>query len=231
MDRFLSIAEVEASASSIIGDVDDQERLYFPQWIYIAMRHIGPSKDFIKVKFGIPVENLSFPKPRDMNTMIDLSLQNQGGDELLYRYKSGTRRIHNYDRNEVRVPKVEVSEDANFFYLSTNASRVNDSEEVIGNDIDTTVIKANVRYFALPVDDDCNILIPEERLLAIMFFIRYMVFLRRNMSRIQISDARREWHQERDRVKGLAKMPSMLEGKEIATLWRSMIEKPFFDFF
>jgi hypothetical protein len=221
MDRFLDIDYVTAMASTIIKGATTEDRVLFKSWVYLGMREIGPSKDNVKVA-SVLCQDFSIRKPDDYIEGIDIGLFNALGQEMRYRYRPGSERVHNvkYVRN-LELPTagdvtgaIDLSEDDYYFHVSSNA---------------TGVSYAKLRYFSFPIDSKGQPKVPEGQLNAIMHFIRYMWAMSQDDNQSKIENSYMVWQRELSKAKTRNKMPSMIEGKEIAKTWMSMIQKPFFD--
>lgn len=216
MSKFVTLDSVTAEAKSILKTATDKDRLIFQQWVYRALREIGPGKQNVDI-CRLYAKDFSFKKPDDMHSAIDVGLFRADGSEVPYRYQAGKKRIHTrrtrfareglYDN--VDVNKIDLSEDDYYFHIST--------------DVNASISYADVRYFKMPVDEDGMPMIPEDQVFAIMMFIRYMWMMRENGPMNSIMESKQTWLQERDRAKSRNKMPSMLEGTQIAIEWMSMI--------
>lgn len=215
VSRFVPLDQVTAEAASLIGAAETKDRLLFKQWVYTALREIGVGKQNIDTCILYP-KDFSFTKPQDMTSTIDIALYNSSNAELNYKYNSGRVRIHQSKTQSSTSDLVDLSEDDFYFHLGSNGS---------------DVAYARIRYFKFPVDDDGLPKIPEDQVFAIMMYIRYAWSMRKNDNRSEIDQNRQTWLAERDRAKSRNKMPSMLEGKQIAKEWMSMIQKPFFNNF
>lgn len=223
MSRFVPLDQVTAEAMTVIGDADNKDRLIFRQWVYRALREIGVGKQNVEVCNLYP-KDLSMQKPDDCTSIIDIALFDVNNNEMLYKYHSGASRIHQnrntYAADGTYSPSVgsiiDLSEDDYYIHLGSNASEV---------------AYAKIRYFKFPVDEDGLPKIPEDQVFAITMFIRYMWSMRKNDNRSEIDQNRYTWLSEKAAAKARSKMPSMLEGKQIAKTWMSMISKPFFDNF
>jgi hypothetical protein len=221
--KFVPLNQVTAEAASIIKGSTEKDRLLFKQWVYRGLREIGPGKQNIDVCTLYPVD-LSFKKPEDCASIIDVALFSSTGEELKYTYRFGKSRIHRSRNSYINDgvyslsvdALVDVSEDDFYIHMGSN-----------GNTVD----KAVVRYFKFPIDEEGMPKIPEDQVFALMLFIRYMWAMRDNDNRSEIEQNYNMWLRERDRAKSRNKMPSMLEGKQIAKNWMSLIDKPFFDNF
>lgn len=213
-NQLMTLDEIVANASTIIRDSDNSSRNIFKQWAYLAERDIGYSKAKEKVTTTpLVVTNLLITKPDDYIEAIDISLFRTDGTEVPARYRPGTARIH---IDVERIGKfanqnmVDVSEDRNFFILGSE-----------GDDI----AEAIIRYYGLPLDSNGLPLFPDDHVYAVTAFIDYMWSMRMDKSRLVVADKRQEWKIQMRRASSKDLTPSMLEGKEIAKTFNSMIQR------
>lgn len=210
MKQFISVEEIVANAATIIKDARKEDRNLFRQWAYIAERDIGFSTLNEKV-FPTPVEDLCFAKPLDFAMANDLSLYDSQGREYRYSYKGTSKNLHRREDSEFLHDRtIQVYEDSHFFSLSSNG---------------TNITHAKLLYYAYPIDEDGDLLIPETHMVAIMSYIKWMWERRKSENPGMIQLERMEWEIESSRARSKNKMPSMLRGKEIAKNYMSMIDK------
>lgn len=222
--RFLTVKEVVAEAfSAVPGGGTAGEQLLARQWVYTAMREIGPSTDFIAVA-EVPASNLSIRKPDDMSSAIDIALVDSAGNDIKYNYRPGNKRIKPYKGGSDGVISqldglgVEVSEDAYFFHLNSS-------------ELAQSVATAKIRYWKFPIDDSGLPMVPEKQKYATMCFIWYLLTKRKAQGRFDRAQAYQEWITERNRARSRSKMPSQMAYDAIAKSWASMINIPNFDNF
>lgn len=204
---YIPLNEVTAEAMSILKSADSTDRLLARQWAYRALQKIGPFRGAV-TNCKIDAKALSIKKPDDFqHPAIDLALYDHKGHEIPFIFKGRGKRVHDKD-NSLRPNMVHVSEDEYFFHLSSDADLVS---------------YAKLRYFSIPKDSEGQLLIPEDYVLAIVFFIRYMYSMRQNDNQSEIEANQVRWFRERREARGRAKMPSMLEAEHIAKSWMSVI--------
>jgi len=210
MKSFVSINEIVANAATIIKDARKEDRNLFRQWAYLAERAIGHSKTSEKV-YETTIQDLCFAKPLDYATAIDLSILDSQGTGLKYTYRGPSRRIHpSTGMDELHNKTIDVYEDAHFFNLGSRGDIAH---------------SARLRYYAYPIDDEGELLVPEDHLQAIMWYIRWMWEWRKSENPRMMQLAEREWSFQHDKARSKNKMPDMLRGKEIAKNYSSMIDK------
>jgi hypothetical protein len=205
MIKLLSLDEVVANAMTIIPGVKKEMRPYFDQWAWLALRQLGPVKENLAVA-TLTLEDLSFAKPSDFISAIDIALFNAAGEELKYHYRSGKQRIHNTE--ETNSCFIEVSEGDQYYYVSSNADTAGINHAVL-------------RYYAMPLDENGRPVIQDYMTVAIMAFCRWMWELREGKG----SSGEAMWRVEAARARSKGKMPDMLQGKQIARTWMTMIDK------
>lgn len=221
MERVIQMNEVVANAATIIPEEDREARNLMRQWAYLGARELLSNKADIETE-EITISNLLVPKPKYHISTIDLSFFDVGGLELHYRFQQGAKdRIHtgriNSYRDDSAYPMLTVSEQSDAYVL----------DSYYGDQ----AAQAFIRYYKLPIDSLTDEpYFYSEQLLALMMFIRWMWFLRKNDPR-NAQIAKQDWMQEQHKVKTRNKMPDGLEAKEIARTWNSMIQKKFYNTF
>lgn len=213
MGRFINLDAVIATAKSIIGEADELDRSLFRQWVWLALKEIGPTNDHVDV-CTLPVHNLRLKKPSDYFKPIDIALFTANDSEVKYRYKGPhAERIHNDSDNSLvyLTSAVDLSEDRDYFHLGSEARNL--------------VTYAKLRYYQFPIDDQGNPLVPEEHELAVAFFIAYLFGVRMKEAATQQQLAKARWDEARQNAVGDANMPHMISGTQIAKDWNSMIQR------
>lgn len=226
LSRFVTLDEALDEALLIIPFSDTFDRVIGKQWVYRAVREIGPNMNWVTT-CSIPVRDLKIRKPSDMFRPLDMSLVDANGAEIKFAYRGAGTRIHAYNNlvadGEIYAPllgaPVEVSEDEDFFHLSSNA----DSTDVV-------VDKAIIRYLKLPISDG-ELIIPEDQVEAISMYIKWRWGMRNRIQRYEQSADRADWISARNSAISNAKMPSQLEFTEIARKFNSLIHQPRFKTF
>lgn len=216
MDRFIDVRAVVENAMISLDDTNSRDRVIFRQWAYIAMREIGFSKVNI-VEKCVPICNLSFEKPCDLVSTIEVSLKDSSGFSIRYTYLPNKGLLPVDDALvSSYTNRIFMSEDADFYYLSSNA-----------NDI----VEAQIKYYALPLNDEGFPLIPEVHLLAIMSFIEFMYIKRkrasapRSVSGQDMAEFKDAWTRERGKARGRNKMPSIHEAQHVFKNWCTLINR------
>lgn len=221
---FVTLEEVVANSATLILDTDPKHRNILRQWTYIGERQLGFSGLHLKPA-QVQVDNLTIKKPSDYAVGVDLALFDANDNEYRYHFQGNRKRIHNewaltsnatslgfhQDRAEIGV-----SEDPYFFYLDSTGE---------------SVTYANLNYYSYPVDEDGDMLIPEHHMFALMNFNYWMWERRKKDNQSSIAQAKQDWLMEQIKAKTKNKVPSMLEGKDIARFHNSMINKIFYDKF
>jgi hypothetical protein len=215
MSKFLDIDALTALCMTTCKGATAEDRHLFRVWTVMALRDIGPNRDWMKVEAIYP-RDFSFEKPSDHVSTIDITLFDVNNNEIKYRYNSGSKRIRT-DRfsvnNDVSTESsiIDLSEDANYFHLSTNAG-----------DVSYMVI----RYLGMPVDQEGFPLIPEDDAMAYEAYARFMWGKRQDENRSKIDQDFQFWTIERNKVKGRRKMPTPLEAKRIFEQYMSLVSAP-----
>lgn len=191
-----------------------EDRLLFRTWVYEALKAIGPTTHWVKTAQLVP-KNGSFEKPKDMASPLSIALF-AGDTELNFKYEPAAEgRIH-VDRYEVHdnlvnnqaMGRVDLSDDAYYFHVGTN-----------GNAVTSMVI----RYYAMPVDRNKELLIPEDNLFAVAMFCKWSWTMRKGDNQSEQMNARDTWYRELASIKGKNKMPSMFRANEFFKSYASLI--------
>ena len=209
-NKFLSVEEVVSAASTIVGAYPSrEERMIYSMWVWIAEKQIESFKLNTKSD-ELVVIGLVANKPEDHVRTQEFSLIDSQGSDIRYRYRGYNKsRVH--PRTEVNNPNlIDVYEDDTCFHLGSE-----------GSDIECI----HLRYSAIPMDSEGNLLIPDNHLYPIMMFIKYMDLLRKGSSSSALEDAKYEWKVQASKARGRDNMPSMPEFREILTRWQTLIPK------
>jgi len=221
---YVSIDEVVAMAQTVIKTSDNYDRNIYRQWCYNALLDLGLADDEIKVCEIIPHNSIALLPP-DCRQIIEVSLFNSAGCQLLHKYRTGTRRMYT---NKNLIPSatagttdeainnslpVDVSNDATNIYLGTNGDNVS----TIG-----------IRYFAYPIDQNGAPKVRDEDTMACVYFIRYMTALREDDNRSKIAQDQMNWFRESDRARARKKMASMTPDKARSIMMSMMKVVPNF---
>lgn len=203
--RFLTLDDVVAEAMSIIPGDTSEVKLYAKTHAYRGLRQFGPSKNNIDVCTLYP-EDFVLRKPDDFIQALDIALYDASGNKIPSKYQQGKDRI--FGKKPLTVdPRIDISEDDHFFYLSTDA---------------TNVDQALLRYYKHPVDKDGNPQFPDYLVFPISLFLRYTWAMSQDSG---VRDARESWLAAKKEAKGEHKQLSPLEFEQIARGWNSMIQK------
>jgi len=213
---YVSVDQVIATASSIIEQVDTMDRAYFKEWVYLGLQQIGPNTAWYNDVTLYP-NNLELKKPSDMYAPVDLALYDGNNHELRFTYRGLGRRLHQSGNNVldegVYAPEfgapIDLSEDAYYFYLGTNSSQVS---------------YALLKYLKYPVDEVGNLMIPENDVLPLSYFVKYMWYCRKD-DKQGMGQWNNKWIAARNEVRGEHKTPSLLDATEMARTWNSLIQK------
>ena len=218
LEQFVSVDETINTALSFIEAADTMDRVIFRQWAYLALRQIGPSKAWVKDATLYP-EDYVLRKPDDCYKLIDVALFTEANQELDYAFRGQGTRIHNNRRllNVVNTTNpitqvIDLSEDAIYLHLGTSVTQAS-----------SLVAYAKISYLQLPVDENGQPMIPESQVMAIAMFIvwRWTAKQRENVSESAL--AKQDWIEHRNMAKSLNRLPSQLEGTEIARKWMTML--------
>lgn len=224
----ITMDEIIAEAFVRLDIEDSRDEMIFRNWIYRALRWIGPSSFSIKTEC-IEVCDLSIKKPSDYWYGIDLNLLGAHNEVYYYQYKEngfmqseevayGQGDYIGQDSSLTGERTIHLGEDNFCFNLSNNAS-------------EAAVVKAELKYFALPKDDKGDPLISEEIVEAIHAYLIWMYYERgRNRTRgtrrfphSEVEAARQRFHNYKGMVQGNIKMPSPLAAEVMLRKWVTLI--------
>lgn len=191
--RTVPLAEVVSNAQIDLGMTSDDERLKFRNWVYYACRTIGPSPTYIKetpLNSPIPITNFTFPAPDEMQVPIDIIISREADNEKVR---------PSWDPNYWQIGTLNY---AQFPWRRDIQLTFQGLNFIIGpTDVAQDFVKAWVRYFAFPVDNSGEILVPELYVRAASAYVEYMhhkaLFNRtKGKDSVQyyiIQDMRRQW--------------------------------------
>jgi hypothetical protein len=200
--RFTTLDEAVATAMTITPGATDEHKTVFRQWVWEGLKQIGPTNHWVKTCELRP-KNFSFKKPSDLASTLAIALYDTGGAEIAYNWQETGGRVHT-DRSAVRSGGnglIDLSEDAYYFHMSSDAVNVG---------------YAVIRYLATPVDSNGLPLIPEDHVLALSMFCRWLWAMRNGTNQSEIQLSRDTWYREKDRIFGDNKMPSVFRANQFA---------------
>ena len=207
MERFIEVDEVIANACTLFEEVSDELTLVMRQWVWWALRSIGPS-DYNLGVASINIVDGSAKKPVDMTGKIkDLSILDCNGRELDYRYNYSQGNLPDKIRGE-RRSKIDIYEDNDYIHFG---------------DFDPKPEVVHIKYFKLPIDDCGMPLVPEDHLNAIIAYLTYMYYLRKGNNYAMIGMCKNEWNVERDRIRSKNRAVYGIQAKQIMKEWMSLL--------
>lgn len=205
MNRFLEVDEVIANAATFIKDMSDEVSLIMRQWVWFAMRDIGPSYDLIE-KADIQIIDGSAKKPDDLTgNIIDLAIYDCNGNELKYRYNYSGGRVHSGNENNGIL---NIYEDKNYVHIS---------------DGDAVPAYISIRYFKMPLDDCGMPLVPESHLNAIVAYLKWAYYFREANDFSMIGFSKQVWLDERAKIRAKNKSVAGLRAEQMMKSWMSII--------
>lgn len=221
---YVSLDTVIARIQTTVPTATSHDKLIWKEWIYEGLQNLGISDEDVRVTVLYPKEGL-VKKPDDMRVLLDLAVYDDNGNQFAHKFRTGGKRIYKDDRlfnlvstsgnedtsSESLVNPVDVSEDRYNFILGTNGSHV------------TQVF---VRYWAYPIDEKTKLpLVREDEVMALRYFVLYMLALRKNENQSEIQQAEIRWFREADRVRAQKKMNSLTpeKAKQIQKEWMKLI--------
>lgn len=208
MDKFITSDEVVSTAATVIkgAEEDPYLRNIMKTWVWLGEQNLAHPASLVKTT-EIGVSDLSSKKPSDFASTIDIALFDDDDMEYSFVFRGSKKRIHgSSDMNYF----IDVYEDPSFFHLSSNGSNV-------------CTIK--LTYYALPLDEDGNMMIPSSHLEPLVLFCRYMAAVRNNEPAGNIAQLDGMWKIKAAGVRGDQKMPTPVHAREILNKWISMIPK------
>lgn len=214
MERFIDVDEVIANACTLIEEVNDELTLVMRQWVWMALRSIGPSRANIGVA-SINIIDGSAKKPKDLiGNIIDLTIQDYDGNDLSYRYNYDDGNIHSNSSAKKSRVSLDIYEDDHYIHLA---------------DFDPKPGKVTIKYYKMPLDECGLPLVPEDHLNAIVAYILYMYYLRKGNNYAMIGMCKNDWSIERDRIKSRNKSISGIRAKQALREWMSLIPNQRYD--
>jgi hypothetical protein len=213
---FAPVDRVIALAMSTLEGADTIDRAYFKEWVYEGMKQLGPSMAWYNEAILYPTE-LAFRKPTDMYSLIDVALFDSADTELRFSYRGLGSRIHESDNSllnsDTYAPTmgapIDLSEDGYYLHLGSNGG---------------LVAYAKVKYWKFPVDENNELIVPEDDVFCLALFCRYCFYMRKD-DKMGAAQGKNSWLASRNERIGARNMPTILEGTEIARTWNSMIKK------
>lgn len=171
MSQYLTIQETIASIRASFDSEDTRDELFWQNYIGRAESKLAPTTVDIKTTC-IPVVDFCFEKPCDFISPVEIALYDAAGNVLRYKLVKGIMKADfkypipngafglGYTSQVVGLwyYQIELSEGHFFYNLSTNA---------------TSVVKAEIKYYAWPSDDDGNLLILYSDLEYIIAFVHF----------------------------------------------------------
>ena len=208
MSKFIDIDQAVASASTLMKNPSKEDRDVMKFWIWLAEKQIGTAP-FNKDTADIEFVDCVAKKPANHLKTIDIALYDNHGNDLIYTYRGYNKRIH--DISSFNNPElVGVYEDEFCLHVDNNNSSVD---------------RCSIIYWAYPVDEDGNPLIPEEHIYAIMRFVKYMMSVREGNNMSEQSLLEREWKLQASKVRGQNSMPNIPEARDILQRWMTLIPR------
>ena len=202
----ITLDEVISAAFLRLDNEDTRDELVFQDWVWDALREIGPSKTDIKSEC-VSVYDLCIQKPSGFLYMLDMDLLDNMNNIHYYQMTE-----HSPMSNDING--ITVAETKEFFELSSNAS---------------TITKAEMSFYCYPVNADGEMLVEEKMKEAILAFVDYM-FVKRGRRRdkdefplAEIQYTEDVWRRKRQEVRGDIKMPDPNQFKAIAERWVTAI--------
>jgi len=207
MEKYINVDEVVANASTFIEEMSDELALMMRQWVWMALRDIGPNYNDIGTA-EIEIVGGSAAKPADMvGNFIDLGVYSAEGHEINYRYNFDGGPTH---ENTTISPVIDIYEDASFVHFS---------------DFAITPDYMIVKYYKMPLDDCSLPKVPESHLNAVVAYIKFCYYYRQGNRSDMIVISRNHWLDERAKIRGKNKSVSGIRARQIEKEWMTHIPK------
>lgn len=228
--QFYTVEQVVSSCYLYLDSEDSRDELVFREWIYDALREIGPPQTGPK-KVCLEVKDFCIEKPQDLAALQDMNLLDSSNGIFFFEFRGNgilNSELRQNTDGSISADRLStlggtysivVSEQERTYELSSNA---------------TGVFKAELLYYPLPINEDGDMIIPEDHKLACISYVEWNYLKReRNRSRrrgnlvpqSEVSEAYSRWINKQIQVKGRNKMPNTVEFGTIARKWVSMIPK------
>lgn len=207
MHQTVNVKTVVATASSVLPNVSDEEKILMRDWVYLAMREVGPTSVDRVTDHRIPVNDFVVPKPSDCMYIEDIAFLTADLGEIRYVIDGKGEALH--DKSNAIWNYVHVSDSSDYFTLSNNAGNVK---------------WCKMTYLALPLDENGFPKVPDRAVLAVVMFLRAMWYMRQGKEAIG-SGLLVEWNKLKIRARASMKTPAKLTHAEFAKAWLSMIDK------
>lgn len=207
MDRYIDVDEVIANASTFIEEMSDEMARIMRQWVWMAMRDIGPNYADITVE-EIEASGSSVAKPANMiGNFIDLGVYTSSGVEIPYRYNFDGGKVHSDCRTRTRI---DIYEDEGFIHFS---------------DFPVSPDYIIAKFYKMPLDDCGMPKVPESHLNAVVAYLKFCYYYRQARDFGMISIAKNHWMDERAKIRGKNKSIAGIRAKQIEKEWLSIIPK------
>lgn len=207
MEKYIDVDEVIANATTLMEDVSDELSLMMRQWVWMALRDIGPNYSDITVS-EIDVVGSSAAKPADMiGNALDLAIFTSDGDEIPYRYNYDGGQVHE-DRRVRRV--MDIYEDHGFFHFS---------------DYDLIPAYIKIKYNRMPLDECGLPKVPESYLNAIVAYLDFCRYRRQANRSDMLVISERIWKDERAKIKARNKSVAGIRAEQMLKDWMTHIPK------
>jgi len=205
MSNYIDIDEAIANASTFTEDMTDELALIMRQWVWMAIRDIGPNYNDISTT-EIEIIGSSAAKPQDMiGNFIDLGIYTAEGYEIPYKYNFDGSSIH--EHGEIRT-RIDIYEDAGFVHFS---------------DFPIVPDHMRVKYHKMPLDDCGLPKVPESYLNAIVAYIKFCLYYRKGNRSDMIMISKNHWLDERAKIRAKNKSVAGIRAKQIEKEWLTHI--------
>lgn len=227
-NSYLTIEEVVTSAFLALDIQDSRDEWVFQEWAWDALRTLGPSR-VDKKTACIDVCDLIIEKPCGYISALNLNILDANGKPFYYQFSetgvlnsdgtslsstiSLTDGVYDEHRNFFHI---KIEEGKNCFYLSSNADNAG-------------ITKAELSYYAFPINEDGKMEINEEFKNAIVAYIEFMYTKRqRKRSKREVAISEIQYLEDRwmrlcISAKGNMRMPDPMAARSITARWMTLI--------
>lgn len=207
-NKYIGIDEVIANASTFIEDISDELSLIMRQWVWMALKDIGPNFSDIQTA-ELEIVGGSIVKPSDMiGNFIDLGIYTSEGHEIPYRYNYNNSRTH---LDSTRRRTMDIYEDFGFLHMSDFDSATPDY--------------VVAKYFSMPLDDCGMPKIPESYLNAVVAYLKFCYYYRQGNRSDMVMISKNHWMEERLKIRAKNKSVAGLRAEQMVKDWMTHIPR------
>lgn len=207
MEKYINVDEVVANASTFIEEMSDELALMMRQWVWMALRDIGPNYNDIETAEIEIIGNSAAKPPNMIGNFIDLGVYSAEGHEIKYKYNFDGGPSH---EDKVIRKAIDIYEDAGFIHFS---------------DFSLTPDYIIAKYYRMPLDECGLPKVPESYLNAVVAYLKFCYYYRQGNRSDMIVISRNHWLDERAKVRSKNKSVAGIRAKQIEKEWMTIIPK------